>query len=269
MRNILITGGNGYIGRSLYNSLKECYNVVSISRKDFDLVSREDTTKFFQDKHFDVVIHTAIKGGSRLHQDPLEVTHTNLSMFYNLLANKQHYTKLINIGSGAEVGYPSDPYGLSKSIIATLVDNECYFYNVRVFAVFNEDELDTRFIKANIQRYINRQPLEINQDKFMDFFYMEDFINVVKFYIDRNHKLESPAKLINCCYEQHPTLSKIADMINSLDTHKVPVYIKNTSTGIPYVGEYNTPQIEGLNIPSIKYIGLEQGITNTYNKLKK
>lgn len=269
MKKILITGGKGYVARSIYSALKDIYDVTSISRSDFDLGDREKTDKFFENKHFDVVIHTAIKGGSRLQPDILDFTHINLSMFYNLLANRDHYEKLINIGSGAEIGYPISPYGLSKSIISKLVDNECYFYNIRVFGLFNEDELDTRFIKANTQRYINHQPIIIDQNKYMDFFYMGDFINILKFYINRNHKFEAPPKSMDCSYNYHLSLVDIAEMINNLSDYIVPVIVNNSGLAAPYVGEYSIPHIENSDIPIIEYSGLKQGITNVYNKLIK
>jgi UDP-glucose 4-epimerase len=268
MKKILITGGNGYVARSIYSILKDIYDITSISRSDFDLSNREETNKFFEGKQFDVIIHTAIKGGSRIHPDTLDVTHINLSMFYNLLANRDHYVKLINIGSGAEIGYPTSPYGLSKSIISQLVDNECYFYNIRIFGIFDENELDTRFIKSNIKRYINHQPIQIHQNRYMDFFYMNDFINILRFYIDRNHKVEAPPKSMDCSYNYHLSLVNIAEMINNLDNHKVPVNIDDTELAAPYIGEYSIPHIENSDIPIIKYDGLKQGVINVYNKLK-
>ncbi len=41
---ILITGGNGYIAKSLYKGLKH-YDITSITRNDFDLIDREATKK--------------------------------------------------------------------------------------------------------------------------------------------------------------------------------------------------------------------------------
>ena len=47
---ILISGVNGYIGKSLYNALKDKYDVTSINRKDFDLTAFEAMNEFFQGK---------------------------------------------------------------------------------------------------------------------------------------------------------------------------------------------------------------------------
>ena len=45
-------------------------------------------------------------------KDNSEVFYQNLSMFYNLLANQDKFNQLISFGSGAELGYPTDPYVL-------------------------------------------------------------------------------------------------------------------------------------------------------------
>jgi nucleoside-diphosphate-sugar epimerase len=130
---ILITGANGYIGSTLCTELTES-TITQLTREVVDLTDGESVDAWFKDKNFDVVIHCATVGGSRLQQDEGSVVHKNLSMFYNLLRNKKHYKKLISIGSGAEFDrttkitplwsenkYPTDPYGLSKSIMNKLI----------------------------------------------------------------------------------------------------------------------------------------------------
>ena len=175
---ILITGGNGYIAKALSFNLD---NVTSVTRKDFDLTDREATDDWFYGRYFDIVIHTAIKGGSRLQKDNSDIFYQNIQMFYNLLNNKHCFGKLLNFGSGAELNMPTDPYGLSKNVISKIIDLTDNFYNIRIYGVFDENELDTRFIKSNIKRYINKQPIIIHQDKLMDFFYMKDLIKLVKY----------------------------------------------------------------------------------------
>jgi GDP-L-fucose synthase len=258
--NILITGGNGYIATSLYGmDIAFEDNITAITRKDFDLTDRHATNKWFEGKHFDVVIHTAVKGGSRLLVDGGNIFYENIQMFYNLLNNKHCFSKLIHFGSGAELNMPSDPYGLSKNIISRIIDNEDNFYNIRIYGVFDKNELDTRFIKSNIKRYINKQPIEIHQDKLMDFFYMEDLVKLVKCYTrqGRTHYLHLP-KNIDCTYETDPSLSDIANIINNLSNYKVKINI-GEGRGKDYVGY--------LNPLNIKWVGLEQGIKKTYKKL--
>jgi GDP-L-fucose synthase len=254
--NILITGGNGYIAKSLYNSLKDTHHVMSISRYDFDLTDREATNDFFKHRLFDVVIHCAVKGGSRLAEDMGNIIDNNLFMYYNLLANKSHFDKLIHFGSGAETHAKDTPYGLSKHVIRQSILEKDNFYNLRIFGVFDENELDTRFIKANIKRYIGKEPIQIHQDKYMDFIYMPDLVKIVEYYINNNNL----SKETDCIYNTVCTLTRIAQVINELDEYKVEVKVEN-GVGSNYNGK------EGNALP-IDFIGLKQGIKEVYNKLK-
>lgn len=253
---ILITGANGYIGKSLYNALKSTHDVTVITRKDFDLTDSFETLKFFSDKYFDVVIHCAVSGGSRLKTDTWQVADNNLKMYYNLLSCDNRYNMLINLGSGAEIYSPESPYGFSKRAIANSINEIPRFFNIRIYAVFDENELNTRFIKANLMRYINKEPMLI-QNKRMTFFYMEDLITLI------NHYINTPStKLIkecNCGYINTPSMLDIANLINSLSDYKVPIYM-NIDTVQDYVSNYNAPY--GLN-----YLGLQKGIIITYNRL--
>jgi GDP-L-fucose synthase len=176
-------------------------------------------------------------------------------MYYNLLNCKNRFGKLIHFGSGAETITPETPYGLSKKVIANSISEIDNFYNIRIFGVFDEDELDTRFIKGNIKRYINKEPMIIHHDKFMDFFYMKDLISLVDYYIVNDNL----PKQIDCSYNKLYTLSDIANIINSLDDYKVDIKIEKEGMSSSYCGVTNM---------LVDFVGLEQGIKEVYNKLK-
>ncbi len=254
---ILITGGNGYVARSLTEAFKSVYDVVSVSRKDFDLTNYNDTCNFLKDKYFDAVIHTAVVGGTRLRVDDSSVLNNNLQMYYNLVALEDRFGKFITFGSGAEITAPWEPYGFSKRIIAESMSRRDRYYNLRIRAVFDENELDTRFIKGNLLRYINHEPMTIHQNKYMDFFYMEDLISLVDYYI----KTKNPVlQEVDCCYNYNLTLSEIANYINTLDEHQVDINIQTDKLASAYVGNY-LPVLNPL-------VGLREGINRTYKKLK-
>lgn len=255
---ILITGANGYIGNTLHAALKDRYNVTTLTRSNFDLTDVAAMSKFFQSRqNFEVVIHCAVAGGSRLKEDSWNVMDKNLIMYYNLLQFREHYTRLIHFGSGAEIYMPHEPYGYSKRVIAKSILNQDNFFNIKIFGVFDENELDTRFIKASIKKYINKEPIQIHEVKFMDFFYMEDLIKVVDYYINQ----ETPPKEFDCIYGETPyTLFELACFITELDDYKVSI-VNQGSVGNDYVSKYRS------ELP-IEFIGLEEGIKITYNKLK-
>jgi GDP-L-fucose synthase len=254
---ILITGGKGYIAKSINNALWDSYHIIAPGRDELDLIDKSSVDKFFENKQFDIVIHTAIKGGSRLVEDDESISFWNLVMFYNLLSKKDHFKKLINIGSGAEKHSPDSPYGYSKKIINKLIYKYDNFYTLRIYGVFDENELDTRFIKSSIKSVLNNNPILIHQDKLMDFIYMKDLISIIEYYI-LNEKL---LKELDCIYNDTVSLSKIAKYINSISINKVPINIEDTTPGKDYIGDYN-------ELPPIAYLGLKQGINIVFNKLK-
>jgi nucleoside-diphosphate-sugar epimerase len=251
---ILITGGDGYIAKSIYSAFYKLYNITNITAKDFNLEDTKTVNKWFRDKAFDIVIHTAIKGGSRLKIEDQSIADSNLKMFNNLLINKDKFKKFISFGSGAEIYAAQTFYGKSKNIINNIIQKESNFYNIRIFAVFDENELNTRFIKHNILQYIKKQPIKIYNNKIMDFFYMKDLLSLVDYYIN-NDILD---KEVNCSYIEKYTLKDIADMINVLDSYKVPIIIESNNELKIYAGQSNL---------KIKTIGLKQGLKNTYDIL--
>jgi hypothetical protein len=95
----------------------------------------------------------------------------------------------------------------------------------------------------------------IHQDKFMDFFYIKDLISLVDYYINN----DNISKQIDCSYIGLYKLSEIANMINELDEHKVDICIENEGMTLSYYGIANV---------LIDFIGLKEGIKETYNKLK-
>jgi UDP-glucose 4-epimerase len=256
--NLLITGKTGYLSKSLVKVFSNDYNITCIGRKDLKLIDKKAVNEWFEDKYFDIVIHTAISGGNRLVKESENTLSDNLKMFFNLLNQKDKYSKFINFGSIAEHNLHESYYGLSKNIIAKYIENEPNFYNLRICGLFDKNDLDTRFIKNNIKNYIQKKDIIIHNNKYMDFIYMKDLIKIIKFYIDKN----TLPKTIDCVYDKKYSLIKIANLINNLNNYKCKIIIENDNNTKDYIGENKI-----LSELKIKLIGLEQGIKETYNLL--
>ena len=76
---------------------------------------------------------------------------------------------------------------------------------------------------------------------------------------------DNNVKDINCVYRKKYFLTDIADIINTLDSHKVDVIIENEDMDLPYCGDVTYKWCQYTDLPvELDYIGLEQGIKECY-----
>jgi nucleoside-diphosphate-sugar epimerase len=256
---ILVTGSKGYIGTAVCNYLHNKNDITYHTRDMFDLTNSDKVYKHLSTNNYDVVIHTAVMGGSRLKPDDPTVLSENLTAFYNLYDCKNFYNRFITFGSGAEYSTTHTYYGLSKRCIYDIIKNDDKFINLRIYAVFDENEWSTRFIKSAVTNYINKKDIVIHQDKYMDFFAMHDLLNLVDHFCNTSVITN---RVVDCCYSQKNTLNDIANYINTLADNKSKIIIEQPGLGESYIGFYNT-------MPCIDQIGLHQGIKHVYTKLLK
>ena len=255
MKKILITGKSGYIATQLKKYFCNKYEITTIGREDFCIEDEQECEKFFNKSYYDAVIHTAIVGGSRFYPDGMDCLKSNINIFLNILNNKNNFGKLINFGSGAQFNLIPKYYGLSKKLINSFIKENSNFYDLRIYGVFNENEIDTRFIKGSILSNLEKEKISIFNNKMMDYIYMDDLCSLVEYYIEENN----PAKEIDCCYKNKVTLYNIAQFINSISDFQSKIELQSHSYD-HYIG----PQ---KNLP-IETLGLEEGIKRTFEKIK-
>lgn len=276
--NILITGSNGFIGSNIMKllSINIKYKLFKGNKNTIDLYSSNNIERYIDKNKIDIVIHCAINGGNRLEQDTYETFYKNILMYENLIKFSHKYKMFINFASGAEFDRkenisnineselfhvtPTDFYGLSKNIISKLSSHCPIVLNLRLFGCFYHNELSTRFINNNIQNYTNKKPIIIHQDRYMDFFYMEDLAIIIKHFLE--NKVTSYTD-INMSYFKKYKLSDIANIINNLDDHKVDINVENKNLGLSYTGCGKSLSNLNLNLK-----GIEIGIREIYDRYK-
>ena len=149
---------------------------------------------------------------------------------------------------------------MTVKVLNQSIQDKDNFYNVRIFAVFDENELESKFVKTNIRNYITEKDIEIFQNKYMDFFSFDDFIKIVKMYIEE--EAGNLKKTVDCCYNKKYTLLDIAKIINNLDNHKVNTTVLNVEAlGSEYTGVYCANY-------KLNYKGLENSIKDMFKSLK-
>ena len=108
---------------------------TGVTRIDLDLTDQNAVINYFKCHTYDVVVHCAVIGGSRLKKDEGDVMWKNILMFENVV--RVFKGKLIYFSSGAALrgNPPTDPYGLSKWIIDRRIDTIPNTHSLRIWGV--------------------------------------------------------------------------------------------------------------------------------------
>jgi nucleoside-diphosphate-sugar epimerase len=193
MTRVCVLGAGGFVGKNLLRGT----DWVGVTRRDLDLTDQRAVEKYFDTHTYDVVIHCAVMGGSRLAADDGWVTHKNLLMFENVV--RVFKGKLLYFSSGAALRGtpPTDPYGLSKWLIDRRIETIPGAHSLRIWGCYGPGELPTRF-SAVCKRDGH---VVIDRDRYFDFIDIEDVRKIVTEYVrsERNEKeydLVYPNKLL-------------------------------------------------------------------------
>jgi len=195
MSRVCVLGAAGFVGKNLLRDT----NWTGVTRQELDLTDPEAVKEYFKKHEYDVVIHCAVVGGSRLRPDDGEVFYKNLLMFENVVVAFKG--KLIYFSSGAALrgNPPSDPYGMSKWLIDRRIETLPNAHSLRIWGCYGPGEPSTRFSAVCKKE----GHVVINKDRYFDFIDIEDVRKIVWEYVrientrkDKEYDLVYPEKLL-------------------------------------------------------------------------
>jgi len=282
-KKILITGGSGFIGKSLYEHFSGVFfsplekNVISASRQELDLLNSQMAYDYLKQNKFDVVIHSAgydaVPRFSR--KDPKLVLESNLKMFFNISRASSHFGKMIYFGSGAEAGRPNwipkmteeyiencipeDQYGFSKYIMNQIAKKSDNIYNLRLFGVFGKfDDWRYRFISNACCKAVLGMPIVINKNVRFDYMDIADLAAITQRVIDS----KPTRKSFNACTGNVYDYQTIAEKVREISGKKVEIMLKEKGMKPEYSGANIRllEQFEDLEITPI-----DKSIESLYN----
>jgi len=277
MMKILITGGNGFIAKNLFEQLNIEQTVLSLNRKDLDLLDSSKVFDYIKSNQFDVIIHTATYDAAPKHstKDPSKVLENNLKMFFNISRCKDDFGKMIYFGSGAEFGrenwipkmkedyfdqhVPVDQYGFSKYIMTKYAQLSSNMYNLRLFGVFGKyEDWRVRFISNACCRAVLNLPIRINQNVFFDHLYIDDLIKIVNWFI--NNKTQK--NVYNVCTDNVNDFKTLAEKIIKISGKRLDINIKTEGLGREYSGD-NSLLLKELK--DFEFISIDESIEALYD----
>ncbi|ADQ91422.1 hypothetical protein OlV1_045c [Ostreococcus lucimarinus virus 1] len=193
MKKVCVLGASGFVGKNLLQGMQW----IGVTRQDLDLTDQVAVEKYFRTHEYDVVIHCAVIGGSRLKRDDGGVIYKNILMFENVV--RVFKGKLIYFSSGAALrgNPPTDPYGLSKWMIDKRIKTIDKAYSLRIWGCYGPGELSTRFSAVCREK----GHIVIDKDRYFDFVDIEYVRKIVFDYVhgyldDKEYNLVYPEKLL-------------------------------------------------------------------------
>jgi len=274
-KKILVTGGNGFIARSLVEKFKDRYDVVALNRKSLDLLDSSRVCEVIRQNKADIVIHTATYDAAPRFstKDPKQVLEQNTRMFFNVARCSPYFEKMIYFGSGAEFGrehwipnmdeeyfnafVPSDQYGFSKYVMTQYAQRSENIYNLRVFALFGElDDWRYRFISNACCKAVFDLPIVIKQNSLFDFLYIDDLIRAVEWFIENK-----PEKHVyNICRGVAREWKAIAEEIIDISHKDLDIDVKNEKIKVEYSGDSSL----FVNEANFRFSPFRQCLKNMY-----
>jgi UDP-glucose 4-epimerase len=260
--SILLTGGSGFIGRNIKEQLAEKYVFYTPSHTELDFTNNEKVTNFFSSNKIDIVIHCSNIGGKKSNLYLPDSVEKNLKMFFNIVHNREHFKKMIYLGSGAEYDksrpictikeekfgerIPKDQYGFYKYICSKYAMHDPKIVALRLFGVFGKyEDYSTRFISNNICRALYGLPISVNQNAYFDFLYINDLVKIIDFFV--SNKTEQ--NIYNVGSGARIDLISLARKIKKITSSSERIIIKKRG----YANEY-TCDIKKLQKELGKYV---------------
>jgi len=247
---ILVTGGSGFVGKSLISKLNK-YALSYPTSLELDLTDAKKVKDYLNAHDFDFIINSAVKGGRRIRVDTEKDFYNNIKILDNVLNLKKKNTKLITFSSGAEIYKQDTFYGLSKKICTSLIKDKKNIKNLRIFNVFGELGMKDSFVYSTIEKCLKNEDVLIWENLFFDIYYVNDLINLIDLIIINNSQ---EYEEIDCVYEKKYKLSDIAKIIKNISNSKSNIIIQNDNS-LNYTGNYKC-------IPDLHLTPIEDSLNN-------
>lgn len=273
MVEILLTGGTGFVGRSIKPILESHgFRVTAPRRAELNVIDEDSVNSYLKNNKFDILIHCAqISPLNNPELDKAEnMLEYTLRGFYNIMQYSSHFDKVFYTGSGAEYNkqfdiisakeedigkhIPHDAYGFAKYIMNQYARTSSNVYNFRLFGIYGPTDCKGKFIRDAIDCCLENRAVTIRQNCMFDYLYVDDLGHILAHFIEHEPQYHD----YNICSGKRVSLLEIAKEVSSLMNNHLNPVIAKEGWNREYTGSNERLISE---FPQFKFTSLEAGIT--------
>lgn len=265
MKNILITGARGFVGRHLKEMLDGRYHIFAPLHSELELLDYDALEQYITTNAIDVIVHAAIH--VPMFNGAEKEFFNDMQMFMNLEKISHRIEKLIYFGSGAEfdkrfdismvkeddLGHtiPTSEYGLAKYTMNAIARRSDNIYNLRLFGIFGKYELwNIKFLSNLCCKAVFDLPLTVRKECYFDFLPIQDLPDIVAWFIDNQPDWHD----YNVCYGEQFKLTELAQLVREVSGKNLSLTLLSEERNMDYSAD-NTrlkKQIPHLRLTPIK-----------------
>ena len=271
MKTLLLTGGNGFIGKNIQQSfLAEKYRITAPRSFELDLSDTRAVDDFFRTRSFDAVLHAATKPSHRNAKDPTNLFYTNVRMFENLARHTDKFGKLINFGSGAvydvaaenrlvsedQIGLRcgKDDHSFCKYVVHKRIEALPNAVDLNIFGIFGKyEDWEIRFISNAVCKAIFGLPVTLRQNRRFSYLYINDLMPILDYFIEHTPKYKS----YNITPDTETELLDAARTVVRLSGSQAGIRVAHEGYGLSYSGSNARLRAE---LPGLAFTPFESAV---------
>lgn len=273
---LILTGGTGFIGRSIVSGLRRSYDVLAPRREDVDLSIPADVLPFLSGADAEYLVHCAIANPEKLVDCGKSIYDDTIRIFDALV--QYPFRGIIYIGSGAEYDksqdivevteedfgkhIPADEYGRAKYELTERARASANVYNLRIFGCYGPGEPERRFLRHAIMCCLKGEELTIRRDCRFSYVHVADLGRAMLRILEGEPRYHD----YNICGGRPYRLSELAEMVKELTGARVPIRILDDEMANEYTGSDDRFIAE---FPDFKWTPIDEGIRDEIKWMKE
>lgn len=251
MKELLLTGGSGFIGRNILESfLARDFRICAPTSRELDLADTDCVDAFFKRRSFDAVLHAAVRPTHRNARNVQDAFFSNVRMFENLVRHRGSFGRFIDFGSGAVYGVEADVSGAREEDIGRRVGADSHgfckyvlhkrmesledFVELNIFGIFGKyEDYSIRFISNALCKALCGLPITLRRNRRFSYLFVEDLPEILKRFLNKKPEFLS----YNITPDSPVELADLALMAREAAGADVEIKIAAPGMGLDYYGD--------------------------------